>query len=443
MLDVNTVKKPLVIALAGFGTVGGGLVRLLDENADLIKRRTGRSIRIKSVLVRDINKPRSWPLPAGTVLTDDSATLVNDPEVDVVVELMGGIDLAHDFIMKAMSAGKHIVTANKALLAEKGEDIFALAEKKGLHLAYEASVCGGIPIVQALREGLAANNVQSLSGILNGTSNYILSAMTTEGISFAQALAQAQALGFAEADPTLDIEGFDAAHKLALLIRLAWGVNYPFKSLTVRGISAVAPEDIQFAREFGYNIKLLGQARQVLCADGKTRLEAGVFPALVPQNLLLAKVGHSYNAVRIEGNAVGPVFLHGRGAGDLPTASAVAADLLSIARGARPNNSGFMENSLPLADILPADQSSSCYYCRLMVQDRPGVLRDVAAALAEHDISIAQALQKGQQEIVPLMFMTHDARADKVAAALKKIMAMGSLCAAPSFYRVLPQTANQ
>ncbi len=439
----SAMQKPLKIALAGFGTVGGGLVQLLAENAELVQRRCGRTIQIKSILVRDLNKPRSWPLPEGAVLTDKPEELLQDPEIDVVVELIGGLDSAKRIILQALEAGRHVVTANKALLAEDGAEIFALAARKGLHLAYEASVCGGIPIIQTLREGLAANNVHSLSGILNGTSNYILSAMTTEGLSFEKALKQAQELGFAEADPTLDIEGFDAAHKLALLIRLAWGVDYPFHKLPVRGISSVAPEDIQFAREFGYNIKLLGQARMVRDENGQARLEAGVFPTLVPKNFLLAKVGHSYNAVRIEGNAVGPVFLHGRGAGALPTASAVAADLLRIARGQQVDNSGFVNNDLPLAEILPPEQSTSCYYCRMMVPDRPGVLRDVAAALADHDISIAQALQKGQTDIVPLMFMTHDARADNVAAALKRIQAQGFLCAEPSFYRVLPQSGHE
>ncbi|KAF4531347.1 hypothetical protein B566_EDAN019460 [Ephemera danica] len=291
-----------------------------------------------------------------------------DPTVDVVVELMGGLGTAASLIEQALLAGKHVVTANKALLAESNNRFFALAAQNKLHLAYEASVCGGIPIVQTLREGLAANKIHSLVGILNGTSNYILSEMSTRGLDFATALAQAQALGYAEADPTLDIGGGDAAHKLALLIRLAWGQSYPFDALPVRGISQVDAVDIAYAKEFGYAIKLLGQARMV---DGT--IEAGVSPALVHETFLLANVHGAYNAVRIEGDAVGPVFLHGKGAGDMPTGSAVMADILSIARQSLPNNTGFAHPTLPPeAKTLAADEARSPHYIRMQVVDAPG-----------------------------------------------------------------------
>ncbi|MDR2892772.1 MAG: homoserine dehydrogenase [Deltaproteobacteria bacterium] len=426
--------KPLLLGLAGYGTVGSGLARILDENREAIRRRAGRDIRIKSVLVRDPSRPRQYPLPEGASFCTEMSCLYDDPELDVVVELIGGVVNAGEVIRRSLLAGKHVVTANKALLAEDGKDLFQLAAEKGLYLGYEASVCGGIPVVQTLRESLAANRIVTLSGILNGTCNYILSSMTSKGMSFDAALKEAQDQGFAEADPTLDIEGFDAAHKLALLIRLAWGIHYPFKDLPVSGISRVAAEDIQFAREFGYNIKLLGYAQM----EGDT-LDAGVFPFLVPNSYLLAKVGYSYNAVRIEGNAVGSVFLHGRGAGDMPTGSAVAADILAIARGDQPNNLGFCGAELPAAKIRPPKESRSRYYFRLQVQDKPGVMRDVAAILAENNISIHQALQKGLTDVVPLMFMTHLAKTRDVENALASIAACGFTRAEPVYYRVLPQ----
>ncbi len=436
-MAISEKNHPLMLGLAGFGTVGSGLAKILDENQADIMRRCGRNVRIKSILVRDPAKKRPYPFPQGSRLCADASALVSDPEIDVIVELMGGIEAAEKLVRMALEAGKHVVTANKALLAEKGAPLFKLAAEKGLHLGYEASVCGGIPIVQTLQEGLAANSITSISGILNGTSNYILSAMTGSGLPFEVALKQAQELGFAEADPTLDIEGFDAAHKLTLLIRLAWGVDYPFTQLPITGITRVAAEDIQFAREFGYNIKLLGQARM---EDG--RLEAGVFPTLVPNNYLLAKVGHSYNAVRIEGNAVGSIFLHGLGAGDLPTGSAVAADILNIARGALANNTGYAIANLPKAQIMPPREAKASYYFRLMVLDRPGALRDVAAAMADHNISIAQAIQKGQENVVPLMFMTHDTTARDVEAALQQVKGTGILSAEPVHYRVMPPPAK-
>lgn len=429
----TTPHKALCIGIAGFGTVGSGLVKVLTDNAECIRERTGRDICIKSILVRDAKKVRAVPLPAGASLITDPQQLINDPDIDVVVELMGGIEAPHALIDAALDKGKHIVTANKALLAEDGSGLFVKAAEKGLALLYEASVAGGIPIVQTLKESLAGNRISSVMGILNGTSNYILSEMTSNGLDFATALSQAQDKGYAEADPTLDIDGHDAAHKLVLLIRLAYGMEYPYTEMPITGIRHVDSLDIIFAREFGYRIKLLGQVRHV---DGK--LEAGVFPTLVHHTLLLAQVGGAYNAVRVEGNAVGSLFLHGRGAGDLPTASAVLGDLMTIARNAPPHNTGFVHQQPPKAAILPPDEACSAYYVRAMVRDSAGVLRDIAGALATQDISIAQVIQKPAEEHgVPLVFMTHSAAAKAIATALHTVEKAGALLCPAVYYRVL------
>lgn len=426
-------QNPLVIGMAGFGTVGSGLARVLDENRQWITERTGREMVIKTILVRDLAKPRAWPVPDGATLTADPAVLTDDPEIDVLVELMGGIAAPHAIIQRALEAGKHVVTANKALLAENGYDLYRLAEQKNVGLHHEASVAGGIPIVQTLKESLAGNRIGSLVGILNGTANYILSEMTSNGLDFATALGQAQELGYAEADPTLDIEGHDTAHKLVLLIRLAYGMDYPYAELPVQGIAGIDRMDIAFARELGFRIKLLAQVREV---DG--RLEAGVFPTLVKHTFLIARVGGAYNAIRLEGNAVGPVFLHGLGAGSLPTASAVLADLMTVARGAAPHNTGFQRQVPPRANILPPADAESSYYVRAMVPDNPGVLRDLAGAMADHSISIAQAIQKGQHpQGVPLVFMTHAAKASAIQGAIAQVQAAGLLLAPPVCYRVL------
>ncbi|QCC86736.1 homoserine dehydrogenase [Desulfovibrio desulfuricans] len=440
--------KPLVVGLAGFGTVGGGLVRLLDENADLIRRRCGRGIVLKKVLVRNATKARSAQLPAGTELTTDYRALTDDPEIDVLVELIGGIDNARTIIDRALDQGKHIVTANKALLAEEGLALFQKADRKKRILRYEASVAGAIPIVETLKESLTGNRIESLMGILNGTSNYILSEMTSNAMDFDVALKQAQQLGYAEADPTLDIDGHDAAHKLILLIRLAYGVHYPYTALSVRGIRGLSGMDIRLAREFGYRIKLIGQVREVpcpedkqgddSCGEGNIRLEAGVFPALVYHKFLLARVGGVYNAVRVDANASGPLFFHGRGAGDLPTAGAVLGDLLAVARDERPNNTGFVCKELPKASIVPPEEWRSCYYVRVMVQDAPGVLRDLSGCMAAEGISMAQVIQKSDEgNGVPLVFMTHETTARAMSDALQRTMDAGLLKESAVYFRVL------
>ena len=415
--------ETLRLGLAGFGTVGSGLAKILQENGEIIRARTGRDVAIKAVLVRDLAKKRAVSLAAGVRFTTSPDDLVNDPEIDVVVELMGGIDTARDLITRALGAGKHVVTANKHLLALHGPELSALASAKGLGLFYEASVAGGIPIVQTLRESLGANRIERLVGIMNGTANYILSEMTTSHLDFGTALKQAQDLGYAEADPTYDIEGLDTAHKLVVLIRLAYGRDFPLADVPVRGITQVTPMDIELAREFGYRIKLLAQAREV---DG--RIEASVQPTLVKYTFLLARVGGNFNAVRVEGNAVGPIMLHGQGAGDLPTGSAVMADIMALCRGLSVpgwtfDNTGFGNKPLPKADILPSDEAVSMHYFRFSVADRPGVMAAIAHAMAEHGISIAQAVQKGDMSgtDVPIVFLTHNARAAAVADTVRDI----------------------
>ncbi|MDR3320407.1 MAG: homoserine dehydrogenase [Desulfovibrio sp.] len=430
--------KPLIVGLAGFGTVGGGLARLIEENAELTSLRAGRDIVIKRVLVRDARKVRQTPLPENAELTTDPAVLTDDPQIDVLAELIGGVDHARSLIDRALDQGKHIVTANKALLAEEGLALFKKADRKKRVLRYEAAVAGAIPIVQTLKESLTGNRVISLLGILNGTSNYILSEMTSNGLDFNVALRQAQKLGYAEADPTLDIDGHDAAHKLILLIRLAYGVNYPYTALPVRGIRGLSTLDIRLAGEFGYRIKLIGQVREVPGANGRMSLEAGVFPVLVCKEFLLGRVSGVYNAVQIEGSAAGSLFFHGRGAGDLPTAGAVLSDLVGVARDERADSTGFARQDLPGATILPQEKGSSSFYARLSVKDRPGVLRDMAGSMAVEGVSVAQMIQKsGEGSSVPLVFMTHETTTRAMNDSLKRIADSGLLTEPAVCYRVL------
>ncbi|WP_029898512.1 homoserine dehydrogenase [Desulfohalovibrio reitneri] len=429
------MSEPIVIGLAGYGTVGTGLSRILTDNEEWIRRRIGRDIRVKKVLVRDPEKTRQAPLPPGAELTTKWSDLVEDPDISMVVELMGGLDTAFELVSRALSSGKHVVTANKHLLAERGQELFSLAEEAGRALYYEASCVGGVPVIQTLKESLAANRILKLTGILNGTANFILSRMSTEGMSFDDALAEATDLGYAEADPSFDVDGIDAAHKLVLLTRLAYGRHYPLEKLAVQGIRHVEVADIEFAREFGYRVKLIGQVREV---DGG--LEAGVFPALVKYTYLLARVGGNYNAVRVEGNACGPIMLHGQGAGDLPTGSAVLADIMAIAKeGSAPNNTGYPECPLPVADILPPDESRSQWYFRFKVRDQVGVMAAITRVMAERGISIAQANQKGAEadEDVSLVIITHQARGADVRAALADIDAMEFINAPTVRYRIL------
>lgn len=423
-------SKDLVIGLAGLGTVGSGLVQLLKSNAAEIEQRTGKKIIVKYVAVRDVNKKRD--LPEGAKLIDNPLLMIEDPEVEVVVELIGGTSLAGTLIRKALENGKSVVTANKALLAEKGEELFSLAEENNLFLAYEASVAGAIPVVQTIKDSLAGNKIQNIFGILNGTSNYILSEMSAKGTQFDEALKSAQELGYAEADPTLDIDGFDAAHKLKLLVRLAWGVHYPYDKLSIQGIRNMSAMDIAFAQSLGYTIKLLGQAEYK-----NNEIEAGVSPVLIPAKAILSRVDGAFNAIHINGNAVGPLFLHGLGAGSLPTASAVLGDIMSIMKDIY-DSTGYVTKKFPLAPIANIDNSVSPWYLRLMVHDTVGVLRDVAGIFAKQSISIAQVIQKKQQEDgVPLVFMTHETTVKAMRNALAEIKATNILNAEPVAFRVL------
>jgi homoserine dehydrogenase len=414
------------LGLGGFGTVGSGLAKILAKNVDRIEKRLGKRIEIKRVLVRDLNKQRAVDPGPGVTFTDDLDTLVNDPDIDIVVELMGGLDTARELILKAFAAGKHVVTANKHLLAVHGLELFEAASANGVGLMFEASCAGGIPIVQTLKENLAGDEIDKMLGIVNGTANYILSEMTTKGMDFKTALAEAQALGYAEADPTFDIEGFDTAHKLCVLIRMAFGVDYPLDELPIQGITTVTPMDIAFARKFGYRIKLLAHA---MVLHG--RLEAGVHPALVPHTYLLARVGGNYNAVRLEGNAVGPIMLHGQGAGDLPTGSAVLADIMALSHKLDGNcdmidNTGFRNQPISRAEIVPPGESESKFYFRFTVADRTGVMAAITRSMADHGVSIAQAVQDGEEGAcgVPLVIISHETRADAVAAVIAEVDAM-------------------
>lgn len=419
---METIK----LGLGGFGTVGSGLAKILDMNAERIGNRLGKQIEIKSVLVRDLTKKRAFDPGPNVTFTDSLDTLVNDPEVDIIVELMGGLETAKELALKAFASGKHVVTANKHLLAEHGLELFDAARDNNVGLMFEASCAGGIPIVQTLKESVAGDEIIKMLGIMNGTANYILSEMTTKGMDFQTALADAQDLGYAEADPTFDIEGFDTAHKLCVLIRMAYGVDYPLADIPIQGITSVTPMDIEFAREFGYRIKLLAHVMDI-----NGQLEAGVHPALVPYTYLLARVGGNYNAVRLEGNAVGPLMLHGQGAGDLPTGSAVLADIMNLARQmksqcALPDNTGFGNQPITKANILPPEQSESKYYFRFTVADRTGVMATITQSMADHGVSIAQAVQKGEagSEGVPLVIISHETSAKAVEAMISEVDAM-------------------
>lgn len=416
--------EEVAIGLIGLGTVGTGVARLLTEQTDRIARRAGKRLRWKWAVVRDATKPRSVNLD-GVRLTTDVRPLIDDPDVEIVVELMGGVEPAFQIVLDSLKAGKHVVTANKALLAERGREVFAQARRSGRAVAFEAGVGGGIPIVQALGVSLAANQVQSLAAILNGTCNYILTKMTLEGLAYADALSQAQALGYAEADPTLDVDGTDTAHKLAILAQLAFESNVTTADIPRQGIDRLQPADLKYAGELGYAVKLLALAK--LTAAG---LELRVAPTLVRQGTPLAEVRGPYNAVRVVGDAVGDTFFYGRGAGTMPTASAVVGDLIDVVTGRAILTSNVL--NLWADDAVPvrrttSEQVRSRYYLRFTIADRPGVLATLAHALGEHGISIASVIQHDpggdapENSPVPLVIMTHLAVEADLQAALAEI----------------------
>jgi homoserine dehydrogenase len=401
------------------GVVGGGVARILADRGEYFKTVKGLDLEIRKIAVRDLSKPRAIELPSDR-FTIRPEEVINDPTVQIVVEVMGGIHPAHELILSALAAGKDVVTANKALLAEQGDDLFEMAAQKQVGLGFEASICGGIPIVQTLSQGLVGNRIESLYGILNGTTNYILTRMTEAGADFGPMLKEAQDKGFAEADPTMDIDGTDASQKLALLCRLAFRVKLSPGSIMKEGISHISSLDIDFARELGYTIKLLGIAKAV-----GNRIEARVHPAFVPHGKLLADIRNEFNAVEILGSAVGSQVLYGKGAGELPTASAVVADLVGLAErrqaGIASNGAGMAP--LPEAILVPLDEVNSGCYCRFTVNDRPGVLAQIATLFSREEISIETVIQHGRSETgtVPLIMITHDSTEASMRVAITRI----------------------
>ncbi len=420
------MKDRIAVGVIGFGTVGAGVAKVLTGNAHLIRRRLGVPLDLVKVADRDLTTDRGIALPAG-VLTANVREVLDDPTIDIVIELIGGDDPAKRFLLEAMARGKSVVTANKALLAVHGEELFQVAARAKVDIGFEASVGGGIPIVRALTEGLAANRILSLYGIVNGTSNYILTRMTEAGRPFDEVLAEAQQAGYAEADPAFDIAGTDAAHKLAILITLAFGTPVNFKDVYVEGIAGIAPMDIAYATEFGYTIKLLAIAK---VQDGE--IEARVHPTMIPSNTPLARVGGVYNAIQVTGDAVGDLMLYGRGAGALPTASAVVSDVIDMARNILAGSVGRVPSCAFQADqrrplrIRPIEEIGSRYYLRFMVLDKPGVLSQLSGVLGRHEISIASVLQRGRQDgqTVPVVLTTHWAIERNMQAALRDIAAL-------------------
>lgn len=425
--------KPLKIGIAGLGTVGAGVVKLLAAHAALIAGRAGRPIIVTAVSARDRTKNRGVNLE-GLNWHEDAVALAHDPQVDVVVELIGGSEgKAKALAEAAIAAGKPLVTANKALLAVHGVALARAAEANHVAIAYEAAVAGGIPVIKALREGLAGNKISRIAGILNGTCNYILTTMREEGRGFAEVLTDAQKLGYAEADPSFDIDGVDAAHKLAILAGLAFGARIAFSALHIEGIRHVSALDIAFAQELGYSIKLLGIAQQ-----DEAGISLRVHPAMVPLSRPIATVDGVFNAVLLEGDASGPVFLRGRGAGEGPTASAVVADLIDLARGIHLPLWGVAEPLLSEARIVPMADLTCAYFLRLSVVDQPGVLADVTALLRDEGISLESMLQHGRKpgEAVPIVLVTHETTESAVAAALAKIAALPAVLEPPAIIRI-------
>jgi len=427
------MKPTLKIAIAGLGTVGTGVVALLRRNRTLLERHAGRKLELVAVSARDRNRTRTIDLDA-VAWHADPVAMAALPEVDVVIELIGGSDgVARQVVTTALGHGKHVVTANKALLAHHGTTLARLAEAKGVALGFEAAVAGGIPILKALREGLAANHILRVCGILNGTCNYILSQMRQSGRDFAAVLAEAQGLGYAEADPSFDIDGVDTAHKLALLAAVAFGNSVNFAGVHVEGIRHVTALDIAFAHDLGYRIKLLGLAR--LTEHG---IEQRVHPCMVPLTAPIAHVEGVFNAVMIEGDFVGRVTLEGRGAGADPTASAVIADLLDIATERGAPGFGVPASALVERATSPMARHSGAYYVRLMVVDRPGVIADITAAFRDEAVSIEQLLQRGRApgEAVPVVLTTHDTEEAAMLRALDRIHALETVIEPPRLIRV-------
>lgn len=429
--------ESIKVGLLGLGVVGGGTWTVLQRNAEEISRRAGRQIEIVQIAVRDEAKARA-KVGDTVSITTDAMQVVCNPQVDIVVELIGGIDLARDLVLAAISHGKHVVTANKALLANHGTEIFEAASAKGVMVAFEAAVAGGIPIIKAIREGLTANRIEWVAGIINGTTNYILTEMRNRSLSFEQALSQAQQLGYAEADPSSDVQGLDAAQKLTLLASMAFGIPVQLNRAYVEGITHVNDQDINIAERLGFRIKLLGITRRR--ADG---IELRVHPTLVPASSMLANVEDAMNAVLVNGDAVGQTLYYGKGAGEEPTASAVVADLVDVTRlhTADPEHRvphlAFQPESMVDIPVLPIEEVRCGHYLRMTVNDAPGVLAEVAKVLADNDISIGSMIQEPAAEgVAALIFMTHLAQEQNVQSAISKIEAMSFMRSSVTRLRV-------
>jgi len=422
--------KPVNVGLLGLGTVGGGTLAVLRRNAQEISRRAGRDIVVRMAAVRNLDKARKVA-GESLELTTDAMTVVNHPEIDVVVELIGGYEPARELVLQAIANGKHVVTANKALIAKHGNEIFAAAQQKGVMVAFEAAVAGGIPVIKAIREGLAANRIQWLAGIINGTTNFILTAMRDQGRDFADVLAEAQHLGYAEADPTFDVEGVDAAHKLTILASIAFGIPLQFDRAYTEGITRITREDVDYAGQLGYRIKLLGIARRT-----DSGVELRVHPTLIPERRLIANVDGVMNAVLVNGDAVGPTLYYGAGAGAEPTASAVVADLVDVVRTltSDPENRvphlAFQPDAISDLPILPVEEIETAYYLRMQAEDKPGVLAEVTRILGEAEISIEAVLQKEPAEgekSVPIIMLTRRVVEKNMNRAIEQIEKLAAI----------------
>ncbi len=422
--------KPVNIGILGLGTVGCGTVNVLARNGQEIARRAGREIKILQASARDIKKQRPCST-AGIKLVLDPREIIRNPEIEIVVELIGGYEPARELVLEAIANGKHVVTANKALIAVHGNEIFAQAQKKGVMVAFEAAVAGGVPIIKMVREGLAGNRIEWIAGIINGTSNFILTEMRDRGADFNEVLKEAQRLGYAEADPTFDVEGIDAAHKLTILAAIAFGIPLKFKQAYTEGISKITRMDVQYAEKLGYRLKLLGIARRVNGA-----VELRVHPTLIPERRLIANVNGAMNAVLVKGDAVGPTLFYGAGAGAEPTASAVVADLVDVVRTLTvdPNHRvphlAFQPDSLADLPILPIEEIETSYYLRMHALDKPGVLADVTRILADQKISIEAILQKEPhvgEDTVPVIILTQRVKERNMNEAIARIEKLGSI----------------
>jgi homoserine dehydrogenase len=422
--------EPVKIGILGLGTVGCGTINVLGRNGDEITRRAGRAIRVVQASARDLKKKRDCATE-GIQLTEKPGDIVANPEIDVVVELIGGEEPARTLVLEAIANGKHVVTANKALIAHHGNEIFEAAQAKGVMVAFEAAVAGGIPIIKAVREGLAGNRIEWLAGIINGTGNFILTEMRDKGREFADVLAEAQALGYAEADPSFDVDGIDAAHKLTILAAIAFGIPLQFDKAYVEGIGAITQADVRYAEELGYRIKHLGIVRRT---DGAVELR--VHPTLIPERRLIANVDGVMNAVLVHGDAVGSTLYYGAGAGAEPTASAVVADIVDVVRmlTSDPNNRvphlAFQPDALADLPILPMEQVQTSYYLRMQALDRPGVLADVTRILGDQGISIEAVIQKEPEEgenTVPLIMLTHRVEENRMNNAIASIEALEAI----------------